>query len=445
MVQKTNPAQKEDTSQIWDKFAGIRTMLSKDINILHPKHSQAIQNANKKWHLNGEVPKSIREIIELFVPTVDSQWTSQTQRTMPTNLSRKQRKLWKEKNRNSTPSEPTTAKYTVALEKVKHQVFDAVALSQEELRTLYNAWNNSPDSTLTRFDEKYLIRLLSTLSIPDTVFEGVDPTVLAEYSKWYMNQKEHVETQYNYIWDMIRLKVMPLVYEALKAASDDPMMHYATHAKTQMNIAHALKEIYEHGCFCNEVPVQPWYIGLVFNHELKKSNSKYSFKVFIGNMPVHKFLNWIFAEVYGWQAINYFAKRAKDSQMNIYSVTLDETTKKSLDFYAKSDEQYYVKMPNGTEFLQSVDFKSYADGEPSIFPIPENDMTYQYRLPAIKQYIPAQLRSIPIYPIEFRVWVPSRFKGKLYTMSGFEKEFENLYQKYVTYIASTVATNLPRE
>ena len=60
-------------------------------------------------------------------------------------------------------------------------------------------------------------------------------------------------------------------------------------------------------------------------------------------------------------------------------------------------------MPNGTEFLQSVDFKSYADGEPSIFPIPENDMTYQYRLPAIKQYIPAQLRSIPIYPIEFRV------------------------------------------
>lgn len=447
MKTASNPAQVEESSQKWDKFAGIRNMLSENINIFNPKFSDALQKANENGHLNGEVHQSIRQIVELFIPTVSCELQTPEKKIqkIPTNLSRKQRKMWKEKNSKiSLPIPPTTV-YTKALEKAKNQVFDAVSLSREELRTLYNQWNYTPDSTLTRFDEKYHIRLLSSLSIPSIVFDWVDSSALVEYTKWYMDQKEHVETQYNYIWDMIKAKIIPLVQNALKAMAETPTMHYATHVKYQMDIAHALKTIYEHWCFVNIVPVQPWYIGFVFNNELKKSNIKAWFKEFIGNMQVHKFLNGIFAEVYGEQAINYFAKKAKDLQMNIHSVTLDEITKKSLDFYAKSDEQYYIKMPDGTEFLQSVDFKSYADGEPTIFPIPETDLTYQYRLPTIRQYVPAQLRSIPIHPIEFRVWVPSHFKGKLYTKSVFEKEFELLYQKYLLYISKINTRNLPRQ
>lgn len=443
----SNPAQMEELSQKWDRFAGIRNMLSQDINIFNPKLSDALQKANKNGHLNGEVPQTIRQIVELFVPTITSEPQSQepTIRKTPSKLSRKQRKIWNKKNNNITISEPITTRYTTALEKVKNQVFDAVSLSREELRTLYKQWNHTPDSTLTRFDEKYHIRLLSSLSIPYTVFDWVDSTALVEYTKWYMEQKDHVETQYNYIWDMIKAKVIPLIQNALKAMEENPIMHYAPHAKYQMDIADTLKKIYEHGCFANIVPVQPWYIGFVFNNELKKANIKVGFKEFIGNISVHKFLNWIFAEVYGGQAINYFTQKAKEINMNIYWVSLDEETKKSLDFYAKSDEQYYIKMSDGTHFLQSVDFKSYANGEPSIFPISENDIKYQYRLPNIKQFIPAQLHSLPIHSIEFRVWVPSHFKGKLYTKSVFEQEFELLYQKYLLYISKLNTTNRPTQ
>lgn len=425
---------------VWDQFSRIRKSLENNVNIFAPEYVKVVQDADQKGHLNGELPTNLRDVVQAFVPAIAQTLHTTVEPSkaniMPRNLSRQKRKEWKQNHPNVTETPNIWSPvYSTALEKIKTQVFSAITLSKDELHKYYN---HASVNEISKFDTLHHISLLSSLSIPHIVFEWVDPKILRDYTDAYMQQKETVQTQYNFIWDLIRAKAIPIIKELLKTKKENELLWYEEHIKYQIQFSRALKEVYERWCFANEVPVQPWYIGRVFKNELSKANIKADFKEIIEWQPIHKFLNWIFAEAYGNQAIIYFAERAKECNINIRSISLADDTKTSLDFYAKSDEQYYISLPNQSEFLQTVDFKSYADWEPSIIPIQNDNPAYNKRLHTIRRYVPEQLQNMPIHAIDFRVWVPSYFKGKLYTQGVFEHEFEMLYQKYMGYIASMI-------
>jgi hypothetical protein len=80
---------------------------------------------------------------------------------------------------------------------------------------------------------------------------------------------------------MIDAKVMPIIKQALYEYQHNPTMSVHEAIVCKMNIATALKKIYENVCFAKDVPVQPSYINAVFKTFLRNHSLYGAFKEFL--------------------------------------------------------------------------------------------------------------------------------------------------------------------